>query len=92
MRTAGVDCGPSSFHLDERKPGTAAKYSNVPWRSLTSITPSLRPTLDFNQPSRGTPVATDQMLPAGGHNGLSSPKCYEVRTDDGGYLIRAAYV
>ena len=27
-----------------------------------------------------------------GYNGLSSPNCYEVRADDGGHLIRAAYV
>jgi hypothetical protein len=27
-----------------------------------------------------------------GYNGLSFPNCYEVRTDDDGHLIRAAYV
>jgi hypothetical protein len=35
------------------------------------------------QPSLGRAVS---------HNGLSSRKRYEVRTDDGGHLIRAAYV
>ena len=46
--------------LKNGKPGTAAKYSNLPQQSLTSAAPNMRPTLDFNQPSRSTPVATDQ--------------------------------
>jgi hypothetical protein len=54
-------CGPGN-PPEKRKPGTAAKYSNLPQRSLTSATPNMRPTLDFNQPNRSTPVATDQMV------------------------------
>ena len=42
------------------------KYSNLPQRSLTSATFDMRPTLDFNQSSRSTPVATD--LKVGGMN------------------------
>ena len=44
------------------RPGTAAKYSNLPKRSLTSTTPDMWPTLDFNQPNRSAPVATDQKV------------------------------
>ena len=44
------------------KPDTAAKYSNLPQRLLTSTTANVRPTLDFNQPSRHVPLATDQKV------------------------------
>lgn len=48
-----------TYKPPKRKPGTAAKYSNLPQRSLTSATLNMRPTLDSNQPSRRAPVATD---------------------------------
>ena len=47
---------------EKRKTCTAAKYSNLPQRLLTSTTAKVRPTLDFNQPSRHVPVATDQKV------------------------------
>ena len=37
-------------------------------------------------------ASVPRRAPAVAASGLSSPKCYEVRTDDGGHLILAAYV
>ena len=36
--------------------------ATCPSDCLTSATPNMRPTLDFNQPNRSTPVATDQKV------------------------------
>jgi hypothetical protein len=41
---------------------TASGNSSSPQQSLTSATINVRSTLDFHQPSRSTPVATDQKV------------------------------
>jgi hypothetical protein len=64
------------------------------WLSqVAAVAVTVAVTRDASAPSRLPPPAVGVMRRVpNGYNGLSFPNCYEVRTDDDGHLIRAAYV
>jgi len=62
-------------------------------RLVAAVAVTVAVTRDASAPRRLPPPAVVVMRRApNGYNGLSFPNCYEVRTDDDGHLIRAAYV
>jgi hypothetical protein len=71
--------------VQHKMTGCGAEHSFV-------VHPELSRLLSLAMRPRPPPAVVVMRRAPNGYNGLSFPNCYEVRTDDDGHLIRAAYV